>query len=174
MKSIITMFLFMLILENTNGQVSFIKNITDTTLLTATVIDDIGICSSISTFCVCSNEYTIIKGTNVFVTKLINCEKGYSTSKYNFFEFVYNGNILYCDPNNLYLQNITFKKLSLIDSVQSNKLLKHALVASKTIAKSELESAKIKHQYSKKEGIAVKDFRVYDMSEYTDGTGIFH
>jgi len=165
------MFGFVLIMKNAQGQESFIKNVTDTTLLVASVIETIGVCPLITSFCVCDNTNTISKGSTVFVTKFVECNNGYSSSKYNFFEFVYNGHVLYCGIDKLYLKNITLKKLSSIDSVQSDNLLKHAILSSEKAFKSESDAANIKLQYCKSQGIAVKDYKVYDISEYTDGTG---
>ncbi len=171
MKKLIVMFGFVLIMNNTRGQESFIKNVTDTTLLVASVIETIGVCPLITSFCVCDITNTVSKGSTVFVTKLVECNNGYSSSKYKFFEFVYNGHVLYCDIDKLYLKNITLKKLSSIDSIQSNNLLNHALFVSQSTTKKESDKANVKLQYCKSQGIAIKDYTVYEISEHTEGTG---
>lgn len=123
----------------------------------------------INSYCLLENEIKLFERQLLLVTDYTKCDSGYEA----FFEIYFKGN-----PYLVKSENITFidkestiEKLQNLDSISKSNIKAKAEKSSMDWYNLEMEKAKKLFDKCKINGIAITDYRLFDESEYTNGTG---
>ncbi len=118
------------------------------------------------------NDKEIKKDTEVIISDLKYCKKGYSDYPYEYFEIIYNNKIFYVEKEKIITEESYSNEISTMSDEFRLKFRENAIKIGDSVFQKKLNEVKSFINSCSTKGLVILDWSFYDESEYTQGTGI--
>src|ERR1035437_2901543 len=165
-----------LIIATTGWTQNVTQPITDTSMVVGVVKEDC--LGKILDYCSVSTDKEFKKGTTVIVCGIQECKKNYSNviiinkDVVQYYEICRNKQTYYIERDKLATMPNVYEEIALLSSDHADTFKKNAQNTAELIYKSELRKALNFLSACKPKGLVITKWSLYDVSEYTEGTGL--
>jgi hypothetical protein len=128
------------------------------------------ISSKIDSYCSIYSEKSLSAGEGVVITGIRRCEEKYLPSK-DFYAVAYRGKSYFVDASYVTVEETETERLKAMSPEAADRYKNQALYATKKNWLDEVDSAVKELNKTKPYGVAILNASIYDISEYTEGTG---
>ena len=166
MKHICLLLLFPLCL---NGQVNS-EILTDSSVVLGTVLDDVYVGKDPGAYCIGGIDRYLKKGTLAIVSGVLNCRSFVGGMHY--YEIIDKNETFYIEKDKFTISNENaFESISKFSTELKNSFKEHAQLYGKLFYNQQLNKVSDFFNDCKPKGLSVLKWNLFDVSEYTDGTG---
>lgn len=122
-------------------------------------------------YCSVGFDKALTVGDVVIISGARSCEGGYPRESVLFYEIVINGKPYFIEQSNVTLTEADKKRLDAMPTNMASDFKEKATLLSLSIRQKHLEEAIKALEKTSKHGLTLLKHKIYDTSEYTEGTG---